>query len=69
MSDAASSGCKENYRFDALPLAVKYAKQHRGQLDLIDLASESIRIEALVSLVSSTQLRCDSHLGMCKANE
>ena len=30
-------------------------------------ASESNRIEALVSLVSSTQLRCESHLGRCVA--
>ena len=34
------------------------------QVRSIDLASESNRIEALVSLVSRTQLRCDSHLGM-----
>ena len=33
------------------------------QVRSIDLASESNRIEALVSLVSRTQLRCDSHLG------
>ena len=33
------------------------------QVRSIDLASESNRIEALVSLVSRTQLRCGSHLG------
>ena len=42
---------------------------HVGSVDArggdhgVDLASESNRIEALVSLVRRTQLRCDSHLG------